>query len=68
MLVTSTNVLFPGHNYLLTTGTDDPTLSLLPEHQRVVRQGRSYHSTPDREGKEKLHYLATLSIELAHWA
>ena len=24
MLATSTNVLFPGHNHLLTTGTDDP--------------------------------------------
>ena len=26
MLATSKNVLFPGHNYLLATGTDDPTL------------------------------------------
>ena len=26
MLATSKNVLFPGHNHLLTTGTDDPTL------------------------------------------
>ena len=26
MLATSGNVLLPGHNYLLTTGTDDPTL------------------------------------------
>ena len=24
MLVTSKNVLFPGHNHLLTTGVDDP--------------------------------------------
>ena len=35
MLATSKNVLFPGHNHLLTTSTDDPTLSLSPEHQRV---------------------------------
>ena len=27
MLVTSKNVLFPGHNHLLTTGTDDPSLA-----------------------------------------
>ena len=27
MLATSKNVLFPGHNYLLTTGTDDPSLA-----------------------------------------
>ena len=27
LLATSYNVLFPGHNHLLTTGTDDPSLS-----------------------------------------
>ena len=26
MLTTSKNVLFPGNNHLVTTGTDDPTL------------------------------------------
>ena len=26
MLATSKNVLFPGQNHLLTTGTDDPSL------------------------------------------
>ena len=30
MLATSENVLFPGHNHLLTTGVDDPTLWLSP--------------------------------------
>ena len=35
MLATSRNVLFQGHNHLQTTGTDDLTLSLLPELQRV---------------------------------
>ena len=29
MLTTCKNVLFPGHNYLLTKGTDDPSLSLV---------------------------------------
>ena len=33
MLSTSKNVLFSGHNHLLTTGADDPTLWLLPECQ-----------------------------------
>ena len=28
MLATSNNVLFPGHNHLLTTGADDPSLWL----------------------------------------
>ena len=27
MLATSKNVLFPGHNHLLTIGTDDPSLT-----------------------------------------
>ena len=27
MLATSKNVLFPGHNHLLTTGADDPSLT-----------------------------------------
>ena len=36
MLTTSSNILFPGHNLLLTIGTDDPTLSLLPKRQLVA--------------------------------
>ena len=27
MLATSKNVIFPGHNHLLTTGDDDPSLT-----------------------------------------
>ena len=34
MLDTSKYALFPGHIQLLTTSADDPTLWLLPEHQR----------------------------------
>ena len=34
MLSTSKNVLFPGHNYLLTTSADDPTLWLSSGSQR----------------------------------
>ena len=40
MIATSEIVLFPGHNHLLTTGTDDPTLQLSPESQRV--KGHQY--------------------------
>ena len=32
LLATFKNVLFPGHNHLLTTSTDDPTLWSSPEH------------------------------------
>ena len=31
ILATSKNVLYPGHNHLLTTSTDDPTVRLSPE-------------------------------------
>ena len=40
MLVTSKNVQFPGHDHLLTTGSDDLTLFLSLEHQRV--KGHQY--------------------------
>ena len=36
MIATSKNVLFPGHNLLLTTGTDNPTLWHSPERQLVM--------------------------------
>ena len=39
MLSTSENVLLPGHNHLLTTGADDPSLSVSPEHQVKVDSG-----------------------------
>ena len=41
MQATSKNVLFPGPNHLLTTGTDNLTLSLLRELQWV--KGCQYH-------------------------
>ena len=42
MLATSKNVLFPGHNHLLTTGTDDPTLWLSPEWMAAVLLSDGY--------------------------
>ena len=36
MLATSKNVLFPGHNHLLTTGTDDSTLIIARSPVRVI--------------------------------
>ena len=38
MLATCKNILFPGHNHLLTTGTDDLTLWISPEHQWVFTE------------------------------
>ena len=40
MLATSKNVLFPGHNHLLTTGADDPSLVIkVSGHQHRVLAG-----------------------------
>ena len=36
MLAASKSVLFPGHNHLLTTGTDDPTLIITQALARVI--------------------------------
>ena len=41
MLATSKNVLFPGHDRLLTTSADDPTLNIRPSASewRVISTG-----------------------------
>ena len=45
MIATSKNVLFPGHNHLLTTGTDDSSLAgaqviiKVPGHQYRLLAG-----------------------------
>ena len=41
MLVTSKNVLFPGHNHLPATGTDDPSLASALATIKVL--GHQYH-------------------------
>ena len=63
-LATSENVLFPSHNHLLTTGTDDPTLWLLPERQwgwkskcRVVDSG---FSVQQQNGRLIAHHQKTI--------
>ena len=38
MLDASKNVLFPGHNHLLTIGTDDPSLIITWAGARVIIQ------------------------------
>ena len=42
MLATSENVLFPGHNRLLITGTDDPAFWLLPWRQLYYDRIRNF--------------------------
>ena len=37
MLATSKNVLFPGHNHLLTTGTDTQHFDYRPSASKVTR-------------------------------
>ena len=60
MLATSKNLLFPGHNHLLTTGTDDPILWLLPAYQRVKGQQDPWLSGGD--DLEIGHFLGVASM------
>ena len=46
MLATCKNVLFPGHNHLLTTCSDDLILWLSPDHRREVK-GHQYRWLED---------------------
>ena len=48
MLVTSKNVLFPGHNYMLTTSADDPSLlmSTLAGNQLIIKMSGHQHQWP----------------------
>ena len=47
MLATYKSVLFPGHNHLLTTGTDDLTYTLIiaraPARGIINVKGHQYH-------------------------
>ena len=63
MIATSKNVLFPGHNHLLTTGTDDPSLTgarviiKVSGHQDRLLAGGSF---------DALYNTISLSISLYH--
>ena len=59
MLVTSKNVLFPGHNHLLTTSTDDP---LSPKRQQV--KGHQYRWLADDYDLEMGHFQKWLTLWL----
>ena len=45
MLTTSKNVLFPGHNHLLTTGTDKPFTRWCSDDNQIVRSSAPVVST-----------------------
>ena len=53
-VTTYKNSLSLGHNHLLTTGTDNPTLWLLPEYQRV--KGHQYRWLADGYDREIEHF------------
>ena len=59
MLATPKNVLFSGHNHLLTTGPDDSTLWLSPEWQRV--KGHQYWWLAGGNDLEIGHFLKWLA-------
>ena len=65
MLATSENVLFPGHNHLLTTGTDDPSLA----GDRVITKvsGHQHRWLAGRYDLEKGHFLVVSSMVVTWW-
>ena len=54
MLATSKNVLFPGHNRLLTTGTDDPSFAGAQAITKV--SGHQYRWLAGGYGREIKHF------------
>ena len=57
MLSTSNNVLFPGHNQLLTTGTDDPTLQLSASKLVQCIEKHANYRTQKKEKRRKKSIL-----------
>ena len=68
MLATSKNVLFPGHNHLLTTGTDGMALIIARVPARVIikvncQQYRLLAGSYDL----KISYLEVASMAVSWW-
>ena len=54
MISTSKNLLFPGHNHLLTTGVDDPSLATAQAIIQVL--GHQHRWLADGYDLEILHF------------
>ena len=65
MLATSENVLFPGHNHLLTTGTDDPS----PAGARAIIKvsGHPYCLLAGGYDLEIGHFSVVASMVVTWW-
>ena len=59
MIATSENVLFPGYNHLLTTGTDDPLLTGAQALIKVL--GHQYERLPGGYELEIGHFYKWLA-------
>ena len=70
MLATSKNVLFPGHNHLLTTGADDPTtliITLVGAQAIIKVAGRKHHWLAGGYDLEIGHFLEVGSMVVTWW-
>ena len=65
MVATSKNVLFPGHNYLLSTGTDDP--SLAGTRAIIKGSGHQYWWLAGGYDLEIGHLLEVASMVVTWW-
>ena len=65
MLATSKNILFPGHIHLLSTGTDDPSLT----GARVIIKvsGHQYQWLAGGYDLETEHFLEVASMVVIWW-
>ena len=64
MLAISKDVLFSGHNYLLITSTDDPSLYVSPEHKV---SGHHYWWLAGGYDLEIGHFLEVASMVVTWW-
>ena len=56
------NVLFPGHSHQLTTGTDDPTLSLSPTRKQGEGSSATVVSSWLRPGNRTFFDVASMVV------
>ena len=65
MLATSKNVIFQGHNHLLTTGTDGP--SLAGPRVIIIVSGHQYRWLAGGYDLEIKHFLELASMVVTWW-
>ena len=66
-LATSKNILFSGHNHLLTTGTDDSTLCLSLARVIIKLKGHQYQWLAGGHDLEIGHFVEVARLVVSNW-